>query len=152
MNGKVLFVVLLLAAPLVGSRAHAQSAAQRAAFQAILDRQLQSWLKADFSIAAADWSPDGELISPGEHLKKAEIQGAMTDYFKHFKDLHVVVKRVILSSDGKEAAIEWEWNSVRIRDGAAAHSPDCIVVDLKDHKIRSWREYYDFGGTVEANP
>ena len=130
----------------------AQSVAQKAAFQAVVDRQLQSWLKADFSIAAGDWAPDGELISPGAHLKKAEIQGAMTDYFKHFKDLHVVLKRIILSSDGKEAAIEWEWNAVRIRDGAKAHSPDCIVVDLENNKIKLWREYFDFGGSIEANP
>jgi ketosteroid isomerase-like protein len=113
---------------------------------------LQSWSKADFSLAAGDWAPDGELISPGGHLKKAEIQGAMTDYFKHFKDLKVVVKRVILSSDGKEAAIEWDWNVVRIRDGARANSPDCIIVDLENGKIKSWREYFNFGGTVEANP
>ena len=149
---KGLFVFVLLAAWMLPVTGHAQSAAQKAAFQALVDRQLQSWLKADFSIAAGDWAPDGELISPGAHLKKAEIQGVMTDYFKHFKDLKVVVKRVILSSDGKEAAIEWEWNVVRIRDGAKAHSPDCIIVDLENNKITSWREYFDLGGSIEANP
>ncbi len=147
-----LLVVVFLAACMVPTTGYAQSAAQKAAFQALVDRQLQSWLKADFSIAAGDWAPDAVLISPGAHLKKAEIQGVMTDYFKHFKDLNVVVKRVILSSDGKEAAIEWEWNVVRIRDGAKSHSPDCIVVDLENNKIKSWREYFDLGGSIEANP
>jgi uncharacterized protein (TIGR02246 family) len=149
---KGLFVLVLLTAWIVPVTGYAQRAAQKAAFQALLDRQLQSWLKADFSIAAGDWALDGELISPGGHLKKAEIQGAMTDYFKHFKDLKVVVKRVILSSDGKEAAIEWNWNVVRIRDGAQAHSADAIIVDLESNKIKSWREYFDFGGSIEANP
>jgi uncharacterized protein (TIGR02246 family) len=149
---KGFFVFVLLAAWIVPVTGYAQSAAQKAAFRALVDRQLQSWLKADFSIAAGDWAPDGELISPGGHLKKAEIQGAMTDYSKHFKDLKVVVKRVILSSDGKEAAIEWDWDVVRIRDGAQAHSPDCIVVDLENNKIKSWREYFDFGGSIEADP
>jgi uncharacterized protein (TIGR02246 family) len=147
-----LFVFVLLAAWFVPVTGYAQSTAQKAAFQALVDRQMQSWAKADFSIAAGDWAPDGELVSPGGHLKKAEIQGAMDDYFKHFKDLKVVVKRVILSSDGKEAAIEWEWNVVRIRDGAKARSPDCIIVDLENNKIKSWREYFDFGGSIEANP
>jgi uncharacterized protein (TIGR02246 family) len=147
-----LLVLLLSAAWMVPTAGYAQSAAQKAAFQALVNRQLQSWLKADFSIAAGDWAPDAELISPGAHLKKAEIQGVMTDYFKHFKDLKVVVKRVILSSDGKEAAIEWEWNVVRIRDGAKAHSPDCIIVDLENNKIKSWREYFNLGGSIEANP
>jgi uncharacterized protein (TIGR02246 family) len=149
---KGLWVFMFLAAWMFPVTGYAQSAAQKAAFQALVDRQLQSWLKADFSIAAGDWAPDAELISPGAHLKKAEIQGVMTDYFKHFKDLNVVVKRVILSSDGKEAAIEWEWNVVRIRDGAKSHSPDCIVVDLENNKIKSWREYFDLGGSIEANP
>jgi uncharacterized protein (TIGR02246 family) len=149
---KGLSSVLLLAAWIMPLTGFAQSAAQKAAFQSLIDRQMQSWLKGDFSIAAGDWAPDGVLISPGGHLQKAEIQGAMTDYLKHFKDLKVVLKRVILSSDGKEAAIEWDWNVVRIRDGAKAHSPDCIIVDLQDSKIKSWREYFDFGGSVEANP
>jgi uncharacterized protein (TIGR02246 family) len=149
---KGLLVFVFLAAWIVPVTGYAQSAAQKAAFQALVDRQMQSWAKADFSIAAGDWAPDGELTSPGGRLKKAEIQGAMTDYFKHFKDLKVVVKRVILSSDGKEAAIEWDWNVVRIRDGAQAHSPDCIIVDLERNKIKSWREYFDFGGSIEANP
>jgi uncharacterized protein (TIGR02246 family) len=149
---KVLLVFVLLAAWLMPVRGYAQSAAQKAVFEALLDRQLQSWQKADFSIAAGDWAPDGELVSPGGHLKKSEIQGAMTDYFKHFKDLNVVVKRVILSSDGREAAIEWDWDVIRIRDGAKAHSPDCIIVDLEGDKIKSWREYFDFGGSIEANP
>jgi uncharacterized protein (TIGR02246 family) len=143
------WMVMLLGMPVCG---HAQSAAQRAAFQALVDRQMLSWKKADFSIAAGDWAADGELVSPGAHLKKNQIQGVMTDYFKHFKDLHVTLKRIILSSDGKSAAIEWEWNVVRIRDGAAAHSPDCIVVDLADNKIKLWREYFDLGDSVEAKP
>jgi uncharacterized protein (TIGR02246 family) len=147
-----LFVLGFLAAWIMPVAGYAQSAAQKAAFQALLERQMQSWVKADFSIAAGDWAPDGVLISPGGHLQKGEIQGAMTDYFKHFKDLKVVVKRVILSADGTEAAIEWEWDVVRIRDGAQAHSPDCIVVDLQNNKIKSWREYFDFGGSIEANP
>jgi uncharacterized protein (TIGR02246 family) len=149
---KVLLVFVLLAAWLMPVTGYAQSATQTAVFNALVDRQLQSWQKADFSIAAGDWAPDGELVSPGGHLKKSEIQGAMTDYFKHFKDLNVVVKRVILSSDGREAAIEWDWNVIRIRDGAKAHSPDCIIVDLESDKIKSWREYFDFGGSIEANP
>jgi limonene-1,2-epoxide hydrolase len=41
---------------------------------------------------------------------------------------------------------------VRIRDGAKAHSPDCIIVDLENNKIKSWREYFDLGGSIEANP
>ena len=143
----VCLVVLLAAVPVYG-----QTAAQKAAFQALLDRQMQSWQKADFSIAAGDWAPDGELTSPGGHLKKSEMQASMTDYSRHFKDLNVVVKHVILSADASEAAVEWDWSVTRIRDGAHSISHDCIVVDLEGQKIKSWREYFDFGGSIEANP
>jgi uncharacterized protein (TIGR02246 family) len=142
----------VMAACMLPITGHAQTAKQRADFQALVDRQMLAWKKADFSIAAGDWADDAQLVSPGGHFKKTDIQPVMTDYFKHFKDLHVVLKRIILSSDATEAAIEWEWNVVRIRDGAKDHSPDCIVVVLKNNKIQSWREYFDLGGSIEANP
>ena len=31
----------------------------------LVDRQVQAWEKHDFGIAAPDWLPSGELISPG---------------------------------------------------------------------------------------
>jgi|SRR5580704_1851171 hypothetical protein len=31
----------------------------------LVDRQVQAWEKHDFGIAAPDWLPNGELISPG---------------------------------------------------------------------------------------
>src|SRR6201992_4237695 len=109
------FLLAWLALPFPG---YGQTPAQRKAFQALVDRQMLAWKKADFSIAAGDWADDAVLTSPGGHFKKSDIQPVMTDYFKHFKDLHVVLKRIILSSDATEAAIEWEWNVTRIRDGA----------------------------------
>lgn len=144
--------VVLMCVAAAGSALPAQNAPGKAAFDALVQRQLQSWQKADFSIAAGDWAPDGELISPGGHLQKSQIQAAMTDYFRHFKDLNVTVKHVILSPDGKEAAIEWDWNVVRIRDGAKGNSHDCIFVELEGGKIKSWREYFNYGGSIEANP
>jgi ketosteroid isomerase-like protein len=147
------FLLLALLGGLIFSLpGQAQTAAQQAAFRALVDRQMLAWKKADFSIAAGDWAADGVLTSPGGHFKKSDLQGVMTDYFKHFKDLNVVLKRIILSSDATEAAIEWEWNVTRIRDGAKGSSADCIVVVLKDNKIKSWREYFDLGDSIEAKP
>src|ERR1700753_602254 len=143
------FLLAWLALPFPG---YGLTPAQRKAFRALVDRQMLAWKKADFSIAAADWADDAELVSPGGHFKKSDIQPVMTDTYKQCKALNVVLNRIILSSDATEAAIEWEWNVVRIRDGAKGHSPDCIVVDLENNKIKSWREYFDLGGSIEANP
>src|SRR5579863_10220247 len=43
----------------------------------LVDRQAQAWEKHDFGIAAPDWLPNGELISPGGHVPAGEIQTTM---------------------------------------------------------------------------
>ncbi len=84
----------------------------------LVDRQVQAWEKHDFGIAAPDWLPSGELISPGGHVPAEEMQTAMAGYFKQFRDLRVTVKNVFISTDGAKAAIEWDWDVTRRRDGA----------------------------------
>lgn len=94
---------------------------------ALVNRQVQAWEKHDFGIAAADWLPTGELISPGGHVAAKDMQAAMTDYFTHFGDARVTVKNVFLSPDGNKAAIEWDWEVTRLRDGARATTHDAIT-------------------------
>ena len=118
----------------------------------LVDRQAQAWEKNDFGIAAPDWLPGGELISPGGRVPVGEIQTAMAGYFKQFRDLRVTVNNVFISTDGAKAAIEWDWDVTRRRDGARAVSHDAIIVDLVGGKIASWREYFDFGNSIDAKP
>jgi ketosteroid isomerase-like protein len=118
----------------------------------LVDRQVQAWEKHDFGIAAPDWLPNGELISPGGHVPAEEMQTAMAGYFKHFSDLRVTVKNAFISTDGAKAAIEWDWDVTRRRDGARAVTHDAIIVDLVGGKIASWREYFDFSNSIDAKP
>ena len=118
----------------------------------LVDRQVQAWEKHDFGIAAPDWLPSGELISPGGHVPAEEMQTAMAGYFKQFRDLRVTVKNVFISNDGAKAAIEWDWDVTRRRDGARAVTHDAIIVDLVGGRIASWREYFDFGNSIDAKP
>ena len=118
----------------------------------LVDRQIQAWEKDDFGIAAPDWLPSGELISPGGHVPAEEMQTAMAGYFKHFSDLRVTVKNAFISTDGAKAAIEWDWDVTRRRDGARAITHDAIIVDLVGGKIASWREYFDFSNSIDAKP
>jgi ketosteroid isomerase-like protein len=119
---------------------------------ALVNRQVQAWEQNNFAIAARDWLPTGELVSPGGHVAAKDMQAAMTDYFTHFGDTRVTVKNVFLSPDGNKAAVEWDWEVTRLRDGARAVTHDAIIVDLKGGKISSWREYFDFGNSVDAKP
>ena len=118
----------------------------------LVDRQAQAWEKHDFGIAAPDWLPTGELLSPGGRVPVEEMQTAMAGYFKQFRDLRITVKNVFISIDGAKAAIEWDWDVTRRRDGARAVSHDAIIVDLVGGKIASWREYFDFGNSIDAKP
>ena len=123
-----------------------------AEFRALVDRQVQAWEKHDFGIAAGDWLPDGELISPGGHVAAKDMQARITDYFKQFSDVEVVVKDVFLSEDGRKAAIEWDWIVTRRRDGMRGTTHDAIIVHMVGGKIASWTEYFDFGDSVDAKP
>jgi ketosteroid isomerase-like protein len=118
----------------------------------LVDRQVQAWEKQDFGIAAGDWLPTAELISPGGRAAVSGLPGAISGYFKQFRDLHVTVKNVFASADGTKLAIEWDWDVTRIRDGARQTTHDAIIVDLRGEKIASWREYFDFGDSVDAHP
>ena len=120
------------------------------ALNAILVRQAQAWEKHDFSIAASDWLPNAELTSPGGHVKAKDLPSVIADYSRHFRDLHVKLNNVFLSGDGKQAAIEWDWDVTRIRDGKHGITHDAIVVTFEGSKIKSWREYFDLGNSVDA--
>jgi len=118
----------------------------------LVNRQAEAWEKHDFGLAAVDWLPDGELISPGGHVKEKDLPKAMADYFVGFRDVRVTIKNVIVSPGGNKVAIEWDWEVTRRRDGARAVTHDAIVVDLAGGKISSWREYFDLGDSIEAKP
>jgi ketosteroid isomerase-like protein len=66
--------------------------------------------------------------------------------------LRVTVKDVLISTAGAKAAIEWDWDVTRRRDGARAVTRDAIIVVLVGGRIASWREYFDFGNSIDARP
>jgi uncharacterized protein (TIGR02246 family) len=161
MNRFLLQSVLILSVAIFGKSTFAQApggtatnvtADRTAKIRALVDRQVQAWEKHDFGIAAGDWLPDGELTSPGGHVTEKDMQAAITGYFEHFKDLRVVVNDVFISSDGSQAAIQWDWAVTRRRDGLRGVTHDAILVHLVRGRISSWREYFDFGDSVDAKP
>ena len=118
----------------------------------LVDRQARAWEKQDFNLAASDWLPTAILTSPEGNTPAPQMASSMRDYFKDFSDLKVTIKNVFTSADGKKLAIEWDWAITRKRDGKRGVSHDAIMVDLKDGKIASWREYYDPAASGEATP
>jgi uncharacterized protein (TIGR02246 family) len=126
--------------------------AQQTSVRQLVERQARAWEKQDFSLAASDWLPSAVLISPEGNTPAGEMPASMRDYFKDFDDLHVKIKNVFASPDGKKVAIEWDWAVTRKKDGKRGTSHDAILVDLVGGKIASWREYYDPTSSVEGKP
>jgi ketosteroid isomerase-like protein len=126
--------------------------AQQTSARQLVERQARAWEKQDFTLAASDWLPTAVFMSPEGNTPAAQMPASMKDYFKDFSDLHVTIKNVFVSPDGKKVAIEWDWAITRKKDGKRGVSHDAIIVDLIDGKIASWREYYDPAASGEANP
>src|SRR5271156_6221566 len=142
---RVVFLGLLLSSAVAGM-------AQQESARALVERQARAWEKQDFTIAASDWLPTAVLTSPEGNTAAPDMPASMKDYFKDFSDLHVTIKNVFASPDGKKLAIEWDWAITRKKDGKRGISHDAIIVDLQGGKIASWREYYDPAASGEANP
>ena len=126
--------------------------AQQTAARQLVERQARAWEKQDFTLAVSDWLPTAVFMSPEGNTPAAQMPASMKDYFKDFSDLHVTIKNVFASPDGKKLAIEWDWAITRKKDGKRGVSHDAIIVDLLGGKIASWREYYDPAASGEANP
>ena len=110
--------------------------------RALVNRQVQAWVKHDFAIAADDWLANGELFFPGGHVVKKDMQSAILDYFRNFTDLKVTVNDVFLSEDRTRLAIQWDWTVIRKRGRKKATTHDAILVHLVGGKIASWNEYF----------
>ena len=141
---KHIMLAVMLLAPALGI-------AQQTARQ-LVERQARAWEKQDFTLAASDWLPTAVLMSPEGNTPAPQMAASMKDYFKDFSDLHVTIKNVFASPDGRKVAIEWDWAITRKKDGKRGISHDAIIVDLRDGKIASWREYYDPAASGEVNP
>lgn len=120
------------------------------AIRALVDRQARAWERNDAAAAVADWHPDGVLTAPGARVPLADLPAAMGAFHDGFTDLVVTVTSVFHSADRTRVAIEWLWEVTRRSDGARSTTEDAIIVDLDEGRIRSWREYFDPTGAVEA--
>jgi ketosteroid isomerase-like protein len=126
----------------------------QAQIEALVDRQARAWERNNFDLCAPDWWPDGELTSPGGVFPVPTLPEAMREFHLAYHDLQVTVKTVFFAHDATtnttQVAVEWDWTVTRRSDNARGTTPDAIIADLKDGKIRSWREYFDLSTSVEA--
>jgi ketosteroid isomerase-like protein len=117
---------------------------------ALVERQAKSWEENNFALAGADWLPDGVLVSPAGKWFAHELQNEMTKFHRDYTDLVVTIKNIFATQDGSRLALEWDWTVTRRSDGQRGTTPDAIIAELIDGKIKSWREYFDLSSSVET--
>jgi limonene-1,2-epoxide hydrolase len=120
--------------------------------RALVERQAKSWEDNNFALAENDWLPDGVLVSPAGKWLAHELQNEIAKFHREYTDLVVTIKNVFATRDGSRLALEWDWTVTRKADGMRGTTPDAIIAELEDGKIKSWREYFDLSSSVEAKP
>jgi ketosteroid isomerase-like protein len=116
----------------------------------LVERQAKSWEENNFALAKQDWLPDGVLVSPAGQWLTHELKKEMEMFHREYRDLVVTIKNVFATQDGSRLAVEWDWTVTRRSDGQRGTTPDAIIAELVDGKIKAWREYFDLSSSVEA--
>jgi ketosteroid isomerase-like protein len=117
---------------------------------ALVTRQMDLWITNRDTGATADWLPEGELTAPrGTRVKTADLLSVIDGWHKSFSDLQIDLRSLVVSEDGAWMTLEWIWTVTRRADGEVSVTEDAIVVELRDGKVLSWREYFDTFGSVE---
>lgn len=117
----------------------------------LVRRQISFWeTNSDESGGLADWLPEGVLTAPrGVYEESGSLPAVVDRWHEEFGDLRVELISMFGTADGRWLAIEWSWFVTRKSDGASGTTLDAIIVELRDGKIASWREYFDTFGSVE---
>jgi uncharacterized protein (TIGR02246 family) len=118
--------------------------------RALVERQAKSWEDNNFDLAASDWLPEGVLVSPAGKWFAHELRAEMAKFHRVYMDLVVTIKNIFSTQDGSRLAVEWDWTVTRRSDGQRGTTPDAIIAELVDRKIKSWREYFDLSSSVET--
>lgn len=97
-----------------------------------------------------DWLPEGVLEAPrGIRALAPDLPAVIDAWHRSFSDLHIEVVSLFGSRDAGWLAIEWTWQATRRSDGVTGVTPDAIIVQVHDHRIAHWREYFDTVDSVE---
>jgi ketosteroid isomerase-like protein len=111
---------------------------------------MELWITNEDMGATADWLPEGELTAPrGVRVGTSDLLSVIDNWHRSFSELDIDLRSLVVSADGQWMTIEWIWRVTRRSDGEVSVTEDAIVVELRDDKVLSWREYFDTFGSVE---
>lgn len=108
----------------------------------IIKKAKDAWMTGNADEFANLFTPDGELIVPGERwVGPAAIRQVVTDFSAAYSVINIDIRRIII--DGNQAVVEWHWQDKEKATGTRSAADDAIVIEFKAGQISRWREYID---------
>ena len=110
--------------------------------KALIEQARDAWVARDADALAQLFTPNGELIVPGQRWRgKAKIRQEVTRFAQQYSDVKIDIRRIIVKDN--QAAVEWYYEDTEKATGFRNKVDDAIIVDFKDGHISRWREYFD---------
>ena len=108
----------------------------------LIEKARDAWVARDANALAQLFTPDGELIVPGQRwLGQAKIRKEVSLFAQRYNDVKINIRRIIVEDN--QAVVEWYYEDTEKATGFRNKADDVIVVDFKDGRISRWREYFD---------
>ena len=110
--------------------------------QTVIEQARDAWEIRDAEAIAQLFTPDGELIVPGQRWQgQAEIRAEVSRFAQQYSNVKIVIRRMLFANN--QAAVEWYYEDTENATGIRNKADDAIIVDFKDGRISRWREYFD---------
>jgi uncharacterized protein (TIGR02246 family) len=109
---------------------------------ALIQQARDAWVNGDADAFANLFTPDGELIVPGNRWVGPEaIREVAASFAAGASDVKIEIRRILVM--GNQAVVEWYWEDTEKASGRRNRADDAIVVDFTGGRIQRWREYID---------
>ncbi|MBD1838761.1 nuclear transport factor 2 family protein [Coleofasciculus sp. FACHB-501] len=101
-----------------------------------------AWIARDGEALAALFTPNGEIIVPGQRWQGQErIRQEVAHFAQQYSDVRIEIQQVIV--DGDRAVVEWYYEDTENSTGRCNKANDVIVINFQAGRISRWREYFD---------
>lgn len=110
--------------------------------RSLIEQAKDAWVARNPDALAQLFASDGELIVPGQRWRgQARIRQEISKFAQQYTDVSIEIRRVVV--EGNQAAVEWHYEDTEKATGKCNQADDAIVLEVKNGRIRYWREYFD---------
>jgi ketosteroid isomerase-like protein len=113
----------------------------RAAVLALIEQQARAWETGDEAAFLATLHPDAVFAYPGKRLDRAGVLVTFRAWSRDFRDTKLRVHRVVI--DGANFSVEYTFATTNVATGKRTAGGTVAVGEVRDGKLRVWKEYLD---------